>query len=519
MLERFIDIFSGLKTAYGKTTLTGKVRETDGKKLTDNTIIRGEVTTELYQRHLDGKEPALGIVPINENSLCRWGCVDVDDYSVDLQAIIKRIKDLPAILFRSKSGGGHLFIFTKEWVPADILRRKLQILASFIGYAGAERIPKQDKKRSEKSVGSYLNLPYHGGDRSTRYAFGPEGNALTMQEFFEYYDQKAMTLQQLEDFQIEVSKEKVKEKDDFYGMPPCLKTLLSAGVGEGQRNDTMFHLGIYLYKRYPKSWQGEMHIYNKKYFNPPIDASEVLTISGSIEKEKYQYKCKSEPMVSYCDALKCVMEKFGVGEDDTPRALPEAIEKYKSTPAIYTVTIGGEEVECDVDTLWNATQFGKVAFDQVGIVTAYIGQPKWLQVINRIKNSDAYTEVDPPESALLHVQLQESFQEFVSATRGKDIEDVDRSKTVIKENKEGEAELFFKWNIFWKRLIRSKVWPEKTKTKIITHKMFCDLYDAKETVIHIGDDNKSVRVIRMPAIDIKKLAVRKNERKKAPFEA
>jgi len=41
----------------------------------------------------------------------------------------------------------------------------------------------------------------------------------------------------------------------------------------------------------------------------------------------------------------------------------------------------------------------------------------------------------------------------------------------------------------------------------------------KETVIHIGDDNKSVRVIRMPAIDIKKLAVRKNERKKAPFEA
>jgi len=57
MLERFIDIFSGLKTAYGKTTLTGKVRETDGKKLTDNTIIRGEVTTELYQRHLDGKEP------------------------------------------------------------------------------------------------------------------------------------------------------------------------------------------------------------------------------------------------------------------------------------------------------------------------------------------------------------------------------------------------------------------------------------------------------------------------------
>ena len=92
----------------------------------------------LHTTNLSGNGPLLGIVPINENNLCRWGCVDIDEYNLDFKKIIDRVKNLPAQLFRSKSGGGHLFIFTKEWVPASLLRSKLKMLAAFVGKSGAE---------------------------------------------------------------------------------------------------------------------------------------------------------------------------------------------------------------------------------------------------------------------------------------------------------------------------------------------------------------------------------------------
>ena len=51
-------------------------------------------------------------------------------------------------------------------------------------------------------------------------------------------------------------------------MPPCLVTLLSEGVGEGIRNETMYNLGVYLKKRYPEGdlWKKKMNHYNIKYF-------------------------------------------------------------------------------------------------------------------------------------------------------------------------------------------------------------------------------------------------------------
>jgi hypothetical protein len=31
--------------------------------------------------HLKGIEPSLGIIPINEENKCRWGCIDIDSYA------------------------------------------------------------------------------------------------------------------------------------------------------------------------------------------------------------------------------------------------------------------------------------------------------------------------------------------------------------------------------------------------------------------------------------------------------
>ena len=160
-------------------------------------------------------------------------------------------------MFRSKSGGAHGFLFTKDPVPAVVMRAKLKIIASIIGHAKAEIYPKQDYIRIDRGdKGSFLNLPYHGNEKTVRNAFNECGEGLTLSEFFLLYEKTALAKEKLN--LLDVKNE--DENDDFKGIPPCLKTLLSEGVQEGQRNNCMYNVGVYLKKRFSeeKIWKEKM---------------------------------------------------------------------------------------------------------------------------------------------------------------------------------------------------------------------------------------------------------------------
>ena len=488
MIEKFREIFDGLRSAYGVTTKTGEIRARDGKHETKNTIIRSEPTLELYQEHLEGKQ-LLGIVPINENDLCRWGCVDIDKYDLDHQEIINKTKDFPTQLFRSKSGGGHLFIFTKEWVPASLMRAKLKMIAAFIGHAGAEIIPKQDKKRSEKSVGSYLNLPYFGGEFTTQYAFDANAEAMSLQEFIKMYDFRVLTQKQLEDFEIKPIAKK-ETNDDFEGIPPCLKTLLSLKVGTGHRNDTMFHLGVYLKKRYEKGWRMKMIKYNEKYFDPPLEEDEVGIIASSIEKEDYKYKCKQEPMHSHCDPLACAMVKFGVGDGELPGIAPGSIEKYNSDPPIYIVSIDGDQVECDDETLWNPDRFGMACMNQTQKIMDPVSKVVWRKLLKKLFQD--IQDVPTPESAKLDVQIQDIFESYIKLSRATEIREVRIGKVWTEDGVS-----IFKWPEFWSYLTKNG-WDTRRYPLIKTQKFFMDLYKAVEKSPKIN--NKTTRVMEIKSV-------------------
>ena len=65
MIENFIDVFSGLKRAHGATYVEKK--GTDGTKIKGQSFVkREEVTEKMWQDHLNGVEPSLGIITINE---------------------------------------------------------------------------------------------------------------------------------------------------------------------------------------------------------------------------------------------------------------------------------------------------------------------------------------------------------------------------------------------------------------------------------------------------------------------
>lgn len=508
MLDRFKEIFDGFRSAYGTTTKTGQLRERDGKHETKNFILHQEPTKELYKRHLSGNGPLLGIVPINENNLCRWGCVDIDEYNLNFKKIIDRVKNLPAQLFRSKSGGGHLFIFTKEWVPASLLRSKLKMLAAFVGKSSAEIIPKQDVKRSSKGVGSYLNLPYYGGSRTVQYAFNDEAEALTIEEFFEVYDKKALTLEELKNFTVEGKKTEKKEDDDFTGMPPCLKILLRLKVGEGQRDNTMTHLAIYLKKRFPKNLNSKMFNYNAKYFEPALDDVEVTKIFDSVSKNDYLYTCKTEPMAQHCDPLKCVTEEFGVGDGDLPGFLPESIEKYESDPPIYIVNINGDQVDCDSETLWNPDKFGMACMDQTTIIMDAISKPLWRKHLKKLFENLQY--IPAPDSAKIKTQLKEHFMSFAARAKGDKVELIKVGRVFTDNEK-----MFFKWSNFWQYL-KNNGWDTRIYKNTNAQKMFNDTFGAIEKYLTI--DKKTTRCVELPKIEVDTPTIHKKEIKDPPYK-
>ena len=126
----------------------------------------------MWKDHIEGKDangkllPALGVIPINEEQQCKWGCIDVDVYNVDhKQLLMRNIKGLsfPLVTFRSKSGGAHLFLFAERFIPASLMQ-KIKTMATALGYEGSEVFPKQTELLAERGdVGNFLNLPYHAG--------------------------------------------------------------------------------------------------------------------------------------------------------------------------------------------------------------------------------------------------------------------------------------------------------------------------------------------------------------------
>ena len=141
--EKFTAIFDGLKEAYGyfrieNTGANGKAKGKAG-------ILREPRNEKLWSNHLSGAGAGLGIIPINEDNCCKWGCIDIDQYPLDHTILVDKIRRLkiPMVVCRSKSGGAHCFLFASEWTEAKDMQKALQSIAAALGYGESEIFPKQ----------------------------------------------------------------------------------------------------------------------------------------------------------------------------------------------------------------------------------------------------------------------------------------------------------------------------------------------------------------------------------------
>ena len=403
MLDKFKHIFTGLERAHGVT----KVGESNGNgtKVKGKSFVKREPGTDLlWQQHLEGTE-SLGVIPINDENNCKWGCIDIDSYAgFDHLELIKKINklNLPLIVFRSKSGGAHVFLFTEDYVSARSMQDKLTEIKAVLGYGGSEVFPKQTELKSQDDTGNFLNLPYFNCTKTTRYAFNDKGEAVTLDGFYLLYENKKQ--KSVDNISVE------RPHTEFSDAPPCIETLSINKIGEGGRNNALFHYGVYAKQKWPAEWKSKLILFNATSMEQPLSDSEVQIIVNQHDKKEWGYKCNDQPMCSVCDKTLCRKRKFGIGQEILFPGLTD-LQVIDLEDPYYYLNVDGERLYLEnVKYLRQQSLFQEACMKQLRFRPPTLKEKDWVVITNSLLNNAEVTE--PAEGLRTEDQLQNHLEEF-----------------------------------------------------------------------------------------------------------
>ena len=480
MIEKFINIFKGLERAHGCTNIA-PITENGVKVKGQSFVRRQPVIPQLWQDHLEGKQ-SLGIIPIRDDNKCIWGCIDIDSYAgFDHKKLIDKIKKakLPLVVCRSKSGGAHVFLFAEEPVEAELMRDKLTEIKTVLGYGGSEVFPKQIKLKSQDDTGNFLNLPYFNGDNSTRYAFLENGNAASLEGFYELYKKNVQTSDQLNKIKIE------RPKSEYSDAPPCIELMALNKIPEGGRNNALFHYAVYAKKKWPAEWKSRITMFNIAASASPLSESEVDIIKRQHDKKDWGYKCNDVPMCNLCDKKLCRERKFGIGEEIVFPALTD-LQKIKLEKPYYYLNVDGERLHLEnVKFLKQQSLFQEACMEQLDFKPPTVKPKDWDMIINPLMKN--HEPVEPPEGVTTQDQLQNHLEEFcLDRHIGSDIKDLKRGGVLTKEGYH-----HFIFDKFYNQFLIRKRWDVPYSRTAQMLKETCNCDDKR-----IGKERTSVFVVK-----------------------
>ena len=492
-LDKFMTIFDGLKEAHGyfkieKTGANGKAQGKAG-------VLREPRTKQLWEKHLSGEGNGLGIIPINEDNQCVWGCIDVDVYPLDHKFLIEKVRKLklPLVVCRSKSGGAHCFLFSKEWVAAKDMQRSLQHMSAALGYGESEIFPKQIKLHLDRGdVGNFLNLPYYDHDNGLRYAFLDDGTSASLDEFIALYEQYAQTPEEVVKLQVTDSgANEIIAKDG----PPCLQILCKQRISEGGRNNGLFNIGVYLRKAFPDSWESEILRYNMEYLSPPLPLPEVNIVAKQLERKEYAYKCNDAPINAYCNKELCRTRKFGIGAAVAGATIAN-LRKYNSTPPVWFMDVNGEPLELDTEALMSQLMFQKACMEQLNFMPRSVAKQQWESRISTLM-----TEMRDNESAIMEVAVDASisgqFYDYLEEFCRHLQQAQDKEEILLRRpwTDEEEEVTYFRLKDFESYLKKNKFFEYKS------HKIAQRLRDINGDSLVLKIKGRAVRVWKIPAFE------------------
>lgn len=487
--KRFMSLYDGLHRSYGLFR--------NGRAKT----VRAEVSEGDYDRHLSG-EIGLGIVPINEENICHFGVIDIDKDDIDHSRLVEQVNffKLPLIVCRSKSGGAHLYTFSRKAVPARFLRKIMAKWAADLGYGASEIFPKQNML-GKGDVGNWINLPYFDMANTIRYGVDKDG-PMVLAKFLDM----AEAMAEAADLEKEFS-DRDLEPD---GMPPCLSHLYHTGVSEGGRNEALYQFGVFGRKSDHPDVEDFLFQMNFKAIDPPLSAKEVKSVLGSVKKNNYQYKCKHPLFKEHCNSDACKRLKFGVGTDmakdtDYDEHMIGCLTKFLTNPVRWRVDINGLDVDFNTEELMDYRKVRCLSMERANIIAPPMKQEEWLLVLkSRLEHVKI---IEAPEDASQDGDVIQVLSEFIQIAeraqaggredivRGIPIRDkvyemgdevpvvMFRSQDLLSYIKRRKINLNFTSNMLWMHLRKIGVGHTKIRIKSIQVQVW---------YIHTTDDYQSM---------------------------
>src|SRR5210317_211922 len=327
-MNDFIKCFTGLQRNFGFCNISNGYTDPNTGKIKFNAGDYGwsgkPITEDDYRLHLYGKK-SIGIQPCDDNGLACFGAIDIDpkvykDLDIKKYLDIIQEKELPLIPIKSKSGGLHLYLFTKEFVKAKIIRDFLeQVLFLFKLPITTEIFPKQTKLGSDtngnKVNGNFINLPYF--NKSERVALDPSGKEMPLDLFLKVVEINKADIEKLENISNDlIKKELTGGAEEFKDGPPCLEILSKNKMKDG-RDRFLYNYMVMAKKKYPDNWGKMVLKAGRNYF----EFDQIWTddyIEKKIkhwEKQEKGHTCHDDLLAPVCIKSECVKRKFGIISD------------------------------------------------------------------------------------------------------------------------------------------------------------------------------------------------------------
>ncbi len=497
-------LFDGYSEAHGTHGATTSNVAKGGKleiKKSAKTV-RSPVTVEVWEQHLSGERP-LGIIPVKEDGTCRWACIDVDRYDIDLAQLAGDLEDkgLPLVVCRTKSGGAHLYAFLAQAESAELVRQSMRALAASLGFGDCEIFPKQNQVLSEQGdLGNWLNMPYLGGNETERYAIRRDARSMTLSAFLEKAEASLATLDQLV-VKKKSSRPKREIDETLSDGPPCLEILTDGGFPEGTRNTGLFALAIFCKKKFGSKWKEMVEKYNYQFMQPPLNSEEVIMIIKNIEKKDYRYSCKDQPLCSHCNASLCRSRKFGIGLSG---AYPQisGLTKLDTEPPIWFLDIEEKRVALETRQLQNYKEFQHTCMEQLTVFYMPMKNEEWATIVGDAMENVIILEAAPEMGVRGHfMELLEDF--CMNRHRGETKEDLLLGKP-WHDAESGRH--YFKLTSLMQHLEREgfRSWGRNTVGKVITEDIggrhFFNVRSKGVNVVWVPDDFQETPEIPLPPL-------------------
>jgi|TARA_A100000164_G_scaffold377321_1_gene416242 hypothetical protein len=536
----FMEMFASRFDVRGQTVPTGLKNE-KGKEEVDVELFFEAITDQHFELHLQDKLPVsgktaencrkvnkalpfcgLGLVPIRPGvNDCKWGCLDIDEYNLDHKKLIQDIIKIGPrmIVFRSKSGGAHVFLFTKEWVSAKLMVEKLESIRDALGLPKRTEVFPKQISVEEEGFGSFLNMPYLGGEFSQRYAHDDEGVAINVKDVKKAYDAKAYTAKELQGLELNKLEQK-KKTQAFPDGPPCLNHLAKIGFSEGSRNNALFNIGVYCKKAFDEGeWQAKVGEYNRKYFNPPLTYNEEQQNIKSVGGKTYKYKCSDAPIEEHCKAKECAGCKFGVSDGKGQVVLPKIsdLKIVMTKPAVYFVSVEGKEIKLTKDEWLNPSKFFDEAYDQAqfNYPHAVPSKPKWKElVVGPLSVDGVVTKIEGIQSLSPKYILEKHLKDFVTEmSTGNVLADILNGVSFTETYKDGKPKTTFLIASDFETYLTRVNWRHSSNDTTAMLVTIPNYIEEKRTLI----EGKKHNVISIKPYEVQKVKGSKPNLNKEPF--